>query len=917
MFPSFTGNYKKTRNIDLSNKQGSTRLETIRIASQERDARELYRTKIKSAVKIQAFIRGRKDANRSRTRLRALFDQKMFTGIPMILDLVSIMLLVTRSKSIKNGASDLQRVKKLCQYLPLKVDNVRWMHMSKPFNVLVLNCLILESSFDQLETGTHSLHEYIDRIIESPVVYTEVRRADFFVHISKYVSNLINVKVESQKYDELRWSFAKCNKVLEMGNNQFRFEYMKWILTLRNIPSLLTSSFAPLKELCCDTNSISKHVTSSEAVFILCNILSIHNSPESRPVIDLSVFLRILTSLIDLINLDRSLFAKYYRNQSSEDEDNYAIDIPKVSLEMDKDSPVILEEYRAILTITSKSFLVAIWIQYKKEMLSPTLECPGTEAAADTDFFITFIISLLKFRKGVRIGSDIEDGITDTLQHLQGFFEWLWITCLNSGNNKLFSSLLRNEPNQTSGPQEMTEILFESNMAYSNQYLYKNCDTQPLHLDSTCTVRQILCGTLNLTQDDKFSLLIDCIYLFCAIYSRRMMTFSDDEFFKSLTFSVDNIGLLSLVLKVIVFEMHTNESALLTVNGIGGVSYDARKCYTYLLKQIYYRNVRHPFTIPSHWTTSLINVSDFIQMVKTRNSDTENEDGQPKSLYSSPVSQRMKNCSTILTEIPFMISFESRIEIFRAFIQTDRINLNLENHLRFVQASVRASIRRDHVFEDGEAILGKLGDGLKKRVAIEFIDPFGSVEAGIDGGGVFKEFMTLCFEEAFSPKFGLFEVTSDQLLYPSNACTQMDFRSFEFLGRVVGKAIYESILIDSSFAHVFLKKWLGQQSYLDDLLSLDGELYSGMMFLKTYKGDIHDLSLTFSVSQQTSTGVKNIDLIPNGCNIAVNLENRMKYVYLVANYQLNVKTSRQCGAFFRGLKDIIDPAWLRIFNHVF
>lgn len=35
-----------------------------------------------------------------------------------------------------------------------------------------------------------------------------------------------------------------------------------------------------------------------------------------------------------------------------------------------------------------------------------------------------------------------------------------------------------------------------------------------------------------------------------------------------------------------------------------------------------------------------------------------------------------------------------------------------------------------------------VGSLLKRRIAITFIDEFGLEEAGIDGGGVFKEFLT-------------------------------------------------------------------------------------------------------------------------------------------------------------------------------
>jgi hypothetical protein len=54
----------------------------------------------------------------------------------------------------------------------------------------------------------------------------------------------------------------------------------------------------------------------------------------------------------------------------------------------------------------------------------------------------------------------------------------------------------------------------------------------------------------------------------------------------------------------------------------------------------------------------------------------------------------------------------------------------------------------------------------------------------------------------------------------------------EFLGRVVGKALYEGILLDYSFSHVFVQKLLGRYSFLDELSTLDPELYRSLMYVK-------------------------------------------------------------------------------------
>ena len=106
-------------------------------------------------------------------------------------------------------------------------------------------------------------------------------------------------------------------------------------------------------------------------------------------------------------------------------------------------------------------------------------------------------------------------------------------------------------------------------------------------------------------------------------------------------------------------------------------------------------------------------------------------------------------------------------------------------------------------------------------------------------------------------------------------------------------------------------QWLGKQSWLDDLASLDPELYQGLIFLKHYTGNPEDLSLNFTVAQEEFGETHTIDLIPNGSNIPVTRENRLQYIYLVAHYRLTKQIKRQSNAFFEGLSEIIDPKWLR------
>lgn len=85
-------------------------------------------------------------------------------------------------------------------------------------------------------------------------------------------------------------------------------------------------------------------------------------------------------------------------------------------------------------------------------------------------------------------------------------------------------------------------------------------------------------------------------------------------------------------------------------------------------------------------------------------------------------------------------------------------------------------------------------------------------------------------------RYGLFSQTStsERLLIPNTTARFLDngIQMIEFLGRIVGKALYEGILLDFYFSHVFVHKLLGRYSFLDELSTLDPELYRNLMYVK-------------------------------------------------------------------------------------
>ncbi|KAF9903122.1 hypothetical protein EC991_004148 [Linnemannia zychae] len=437
-----------------------------------------------------------------------------------------------------------------------------------------------------------------------------------------------------------------------------------------------------------------------------------------------------------------------------------------------------------------------------------------------------------------------------------------------------------------------------------------------------------------------WSLLAFVAELYCQI----LVTMGDDEFYneKRNPIGLQSVITLASVVRDVAFLLWWNDNSLNMESSVGGsmnlkVGY-LRDIVTKLTRQLHARDSRKAFCPKDHWLLAMpLDMTAFKRAViqdeenLSHDQEVEEHDGDDivmsdarrirmqRSINRRQRTSQLAHLSPrlgVLNNIPFVIRFEDRVSIFRAFVESDR-QRNAGMSAFHPNAVGHAQVHRGSVFEDGYEHLNHLGPRLKGRIAITFIDQYGMAEAGIDGGGVFKEFLTSLVLQAFDTNYGLFMNTSDHLLYPNphrfaQEATQL--KHYEFLGRILGKALYEGILIDAAFAGFFLSKCLGQVNYLDDLPSLDLELYRGLMFLKNYDGDFEALSLNFTVNDEEMGQTVTRELIPNGANIMVTRENRIQYIYLTAHYRLNKQIDRQCRAFFQGLSDLIDPKWLWMFN---
>jgi len=207
---------------------------------------------------------------------------------------------------------------------------------------------------------------------------------------------------------------------------------------------------------------------------------------------------------------------------------------------------------------------------------------------------------------------------------------------------------------------------------------------------------------------------------------------------------------------------------------------------------------------------------------------------------------------------------------------------------------------------------------LKNRIQIQLINYTGLDEAGVDGGGLFREFLSSFLMEAFNPNRGFF-IETDGLLHPNPAAQSLypDFtKHYYFIGRLLGKAVYEKLLVDLPLAAYFLEKLLGGDADVNHLRSLDPDMYRNILSLRGYSEDtIADLCLFFIVSDNILGESRTIELKPNGAAIQVTKSNLIEYIHLMADYRLNRQIRVHFRNFAEGFYSVVSRDWLKMFSY--
>ena len=260
---------------------------------------------------------------------------------------------------------------------------------------------------------------------------------------------------------------------------------------------------------------------------------------------------------------------------------------------------------------------------------------------------------------------------------------------------------------------------------------------------------------------------------------------------------------------------------------------------------------------------------------------------------------------SLLVQNPRVLDFDNKRNWF---------NQQLRKRSREVpHGTLQLNLRRPHVFEDSfQNLQRKTGDQIKYgKLSVRFYN-----EEGVDAGGVTREWFQILARQMFNPDYALFQpCAADKLTFQPNRASMVNpehLSFFKFVGRVIGKAIYDGRLMDAHFARSLYRQILGKPVDYRDVEWVDPDYYKSLCWI--LENDPSMLEMTFTVEADEFGVHKVVPLKENGDKIMVTDENKKEFVQLSAQYRLHTSIKDQIEALLAGFYDIIPKELISIFN---
>ena len=254
----------------------------------------------------------------------------------------------------------------------------------------------------------------------------------------------------------------------------------------------------------------------------------------------------------------------------------------------------------------------------------------------------------------------------------------------------------------------------------------------------------------------------------------------------------------------------------------------------------------------------------------------------------------MSGSFEMLAHNPKVLEFDNKRNYFNR-------KLHDRKGQRIPTRSISLNIRRDMVFLDSfRSLCFRSGEEIKNaRLNVRF-----QGEEGVDAGGLTREWYQVLARQMFDPNYALFTpVASDSATFHPNKSSYVNdehLMFFKFVGRIIGKALFDGRLLDCHFSRAVYKHILNRPISVKDLEYYDNPYYKNLMWM--LENPINDIvTETFSIEAEEYGVTHIIDLVPDGRTIPVTDENKTEYVRLVSEYKLQTSVKDQLKEFLTGL----------------
>ncbi|KAJ3092232.1 putative E3 ubiquitin-protein ligase HTD2 [Quaeritorhiza haematococci] len=182
-----------------------------------------------------------------------------------------------------------------------------------------------------------------------------------------------------------------------------------------------------------------------------------------------------------------------------------------------------------------------------------------------------------------------------------------------------------------------------------------------------------------------------------------------------------------------------------------------------------------------------------------------------------------------------------------------------------------------------------------------------------------EEFKKLITKDMFDVSYGMFVINEEsRLVWFTNDIPkdQESLDEYTLIGRLIGLALFNGVVLDVNFPLALYKKLLGYEVTLEDLKELDPQLGKGLEQLLNFDGDVEEAyQRTFQLEYVTPLGeTQTFDLLPDGANIKVNERNRNDFVDLYVDFVLNVSVERPFRSFMEGFDSVMAGTALQLFR---